>query len=64
MTKSTRHLINALVLLAIAAHAIYWFAVGNAAQASDLVMGLRAAQAVVGFAGALWFFVRAQRAAP
>ena len=48
MTKSTRHLVNAFVLLAIAGHAIYWFAAGRAAQASDLVMGLRAAQAVVG----------------
>jgi hypothetical protein len=63
VTKSTRHLVNALVLLVIGAHAIYWFAAGNAERATDLVVGLRGAQGVLGFAGALWFYVRARRTA-
>jgi hypothetical protein len=63
MARNTRYLINAAVALALGAHSAYWFATGGAARAGDLELGFRVLEGVVGFAGALWFFVRAQRAA-
>ncbi len=60
MSKSLRHLLNALVLLAVGGHAVYWFAMGRAEFASDVRVGLVVAQAVVGLAGAVWFFVRSR----
>jgi hypothetical protein len=33
---------------------------GRAEFATDLQVGLRVAQAVAGFAGAIWFFVRSR----
>ena len=58
MSRSVRFLINAVVCLLVGAHAVYWFATGRAELASDTRVGLVVAQAVVGFAGAIWFFVR------
>jgi hypothetical protein len=63
MSKSARHLVNALICLAIGVHAVYWFASGRAALATDVRVGLAVAQAVVGFAGALWFYSRSRGAA-
>jgi hypothetical protein len=60
MPRSARFIVNAVLLLLVAGHAVYWFATGRAEFASDLQIGLRAAQAVVGFAGAVWFFVRSR----
>lgn len=63
MTRSTRYLINAGVCLLVGAHAVYWFASGQSAFNSALWIGLRVLQAVVGFAGALWFLSRSRGAA-
>jgi hypothetical protein len=60
MSRSARFLVNAALLLLVAAHAVYWFAMGRAEFATDLQVGLRVAQAVAGFAGAIWFFVRSR----
>lgn len=60
MSKNTRHLINALISLAVGAHAVYWFATGGAELASNLRIGLVVAQAIVGFAGAIWFYSRSR----
>jgi hypothetical protein len=57
-----RHLLNALICLVVGGHAVYWFAMGRAAFASDFRVGLVVAQAVVGLAGAVWFFVRSRSA--
>ena len=63
MPKRTRYLVNALIALALGAHAAYWFASGGGALAGDLEIGFRVLEGVVGFVGALWFFIRAQRVA-
>jgi hypothetical protein len=60
MSKSLRFLINAAVCLLVGGHAVYWFATGRAEFAPDLQIGLRTAQAVVGLAGAIWFFIRSR----
>ena len=60
MSRSVRFIVNAVLCLLVAGHAVYWFATGRAELAPDLQIGLRAAQAVVGFAGAIWFFVRSR----
>ena len=60
MSKSLRFLINAAVCLLVGGHAVYWFATGRAELAPDVQIGLRAAQAVVGLAGAIWFFIRSR----
>jgi hypothetical protein len=60
MSRSARFIVNAALCLLVGAHAVYWFATGRAELAPDLQVGLRAAQAVVGFAGAIWFFVRSR----
>ena len=44
------------------AYAVYWFATGQAELASTLQLGLAVAGAVVGLAGAIWFFLRARSA--
>jgi hypothetical protein len=62
MSRSARHLVNALISLAVGAHAVYWFATGNAELASNLRIGLVVAQAIVGFAGAIWFYSRSRGA--
>jgi hypothetical protein len=55
--------LNAVLCLLVGAHAVYWFAMGRAELASDLRVGLVIAQAVVGFAGAIWFYSRSRGAA-
>jgi hypothetical protein len=60
MSRSVRFLLNAVLCLLIGAHAIYWFAMGRAEFASDMRIGLVVAQAVVGFGGAIWFFIRSR----
>jgi hypothetical protein len=60
MSRSTRYLVNALLCVLVAAHAIYWFVSGQAALNTSLVVGLRVAQAVVGLAGAIWFYSRSR----
>jgi hypothetical protein len=60
MSRSVRFLLNAALCLLVAGHAVYWFATGRAEFASDGRIGLVVAQAVVGFAGAIWFFVRSR----
>jgi hypothetical protein len=61
--RSGRYLLNAGVCLLVGAHAVWWFASGQSAFTSGLWIGLRVAQAVVGFAGAIWFFSRSRGAA-
>ena len=60
MPRSTRHLISAVVCLAVGGYAAWWFATGRAEVASGFDVGLAVAQAVVGFGGALWFYVRSR----
>ena len=60
MSRSVRFLLNAVLCFLIGAHAIYWFAMGRAEFASDVRVGLVVAQAVVGFGGAIWFFIRSR----
>ena len=60
MSRSVRFLVNAVICLLVGAHAVYWFATGRAQFASDTRIGLVLAQAVVGFAGAIWFFARSR----
>jgi hypothetical protein len=62
MSRRVRHLVNALVCLVVAAYAVYWFATGRAQFATGLQVSLAAAAAVVGLAGAAWFFLRARNA--
>ena len=64
MSKRTRYVVNALVALALLAHAAYWFASGGAALAGNLEIGFRVVEGVVGLGGALWFYIRAQQVAP
>ena len=60
MSRSARFVVNAVLCLLVGAHAVYWFATGRAELAPDLQVGLRAVQGVVGFAGAIWFFIRSR----
>ncbi len=63
MTRSNRYLVNAGVCLLVGAHAVWWFASGQGELTSGFWIGLRVAQAVVGFAGAIWFLSRSRGAA-
>jgi len=63
MSRSVRYLINALLLVLVGGHAIWWFATGRAEFAPDLTVWLRVAQGVLAFAGAIWFFGRSRGAA-
>ena len=63
MSRSTRYLLNALLCLLVGGHAVYWFAMGRAEFAPDVRVGLVVAQAVVGLAGAIWFYSRSRGAA-
>jgi hypothetical protein len=63
MSKSVRYLLNALLLVLVGAHAVWWFATGRAAFATDTAVWLRVAQGIAGFAGAIWFYSRSRGAA-
>jgi hypothetical protein len=63
MSRSVRYLLNAVLLLLVGGHAVYWFAMGRAEFAPNLTVWLRVAQAIVGFAGAIWFYSRSRGAA-
>jgi hypothetical protein len=63
MSRSVRYLLNALLLALIGGHAVYWFATGRAEFAPSMSVWLKAAQAVVGFGGAIWFYSRSRGAA-
>lgn len=60
MSRSFRYVLNALLCLLVGGHAVYWFATGRADFATDVRVGLVVAQAVAGFAGAIWFFMRSR----
>jgi hypothetical protein len=60
MSRSSRYLLNALLGLLLGGHAVYWFATGRAEFAPDMTVWLRAAQGVVGFAAAIWFYGRSR----
>jgi hypothetical protein len=63
MSRSVRYLLNAVLLLLVGGHAVWWFAMGRAELASDMAVWLKVAQAIVGFAGAIWFYSRSRGAA-
>jgi hypothetical protein len=58
MTRATGHRINAAICALVAAHAIYWFAMGHAATATTLRVSLVIAQVVLGAVGVVWFWWR------
>ena len=62
MSRKGRYLVNALILLLIGAHGVYRFAMQREELAAEgLWFGLVVAQAVVGIAGAVWFFARSRQ---
>lgn len=63
MSRSTRFVVNAVLCLLVGGHAVYWLATGRTEFASGARIGLVVAQAVLGFAGAIWFFSRSRGAA-
>jgi hypothetical protein len=63
MSRRVRYLLNALLLLLLGGHAVWWFAAGRAEFAPDLDVWLKVAQGIVGLAGAIWFFSRSRAAA-
>jgi hypothetical protein len=63
MSRSNRYLVNAGICLLVGAHAVWWFASGQNALTTGLWIGLRVLQAIVGFAGAIWFLSRSRGAA-
>jgi hypothetical protein len=60
MARNVRYLVNAIVLLLIGAHGIYRFTTERADLSDGVSLGLVIAQVVVGFGGAIWFFVRSR----
>jgi hypothetical protein len=61
MARNVRYLVNGVVLLLLGAHGVYRFVTERAQLDSDgLGLGLVVAQVVVGFGGAIWFFVRSR----
>jgi hypothetical protein len=63
MSRSARFLLNAVLCVLVGGHAVYWLAMGRAEFASGTRVALVIAQAVVGFAGAIWFYSRSRGAA-
>ena len=63
MSRSVRYLLNAVLLLLLGGQAVWWFATGRAEFAPSLDVWLKVAQAIVGLAGAIWFFSRSRGAA-
>ena len=62
MTRSARHLINAVICGFVLAHAIYWFASGRVETATEIRIGLVVAQAILGLVGVIWFWSRSRGA--
>ena len=60
MQRNVRYRVNAIVLLAIGAHGVYRFATEPGLGSDGISLGLVIAQVVVGFGGAIWFFVRSR----
>ncbi len=61
MPRNVRYLVNAVVLLLLGAHGVYRFITERQELVSDgISLGLVIAQVVVGFGGAIWFFVRSR----
>jgi hypothetical protein len=60
MTRASGHRINAAVCALVAAHAVYWFAMGHAPTATTLRISLVVAQAVLGVIGTIWFWRRSR----
>ena len=61
MPRNVRYLVNAVVLLLLGAHGVYRFITERQELVSDgISLGLVIAQIVVGFGGAIWFFVRSR----
>lgn len=61
MPRHVRYLVNAVVLLLLGAHGVYRFVTERQELVSDgISLGLVIAQVVVGFGGAIWFFVRSR----
>lgn len=58
MTRANAHKINAAICALVAAHAVYWFATGHAANATTFRVSLVVAQAVLGVFGIVWFWRR------
>jgi hypothetical protein len=62
MSRKGRYLVNAVVLLLIGAHGVYRFVTQREDLAAEgLWFALVVAQAVVGIAGAVWFFARSRQ---
>ena len=61
MARSSRYLINAAICVLVLAHAIYRFAT-RPEVASELWLGLVAAEGVLGAFGIVWFLLRARGA--
>ena len=60
MSRTVRYVVNALICLVVGAHAVWWFATGRSELATEFRVGLVVAQAIAGFAGAIWFFMRSR----
>jgi hypothetical protein len=60
MQRNVRYRVNAIVLLAIGAHGVYRFVTEPDLGSDGISLGLVIAQVVVGFGGAIWFFVRSR----
>lgn len=61
MTRSARYLINAAICALVLAHAIWWFATGRSATATDVRTGLVVVQAILGLVGVIWFWRRSRQ---
>ena len=59
---SRRHQINAVICVLVLLHAVYRFAAANLETATHMWLGLVAAEAVLGLAGAAWFWHRSRQA--
>jgi high-affinity Fe2+/Pb2+ permease len=59
--RPMQHRFNALICALVLAHAIYWFFSDSFETATTLRTSLRAAQAVLGLFGMVWFWRRSQQ---
>jgi hypothetical protein len=60
---SRRHQVNAIICLLVLAHAVYRFASTDTQTVTNLWLYLVIAEAVLGLAGAAWFWHRSRQAA-